>query len=167
MARREHQKGGGEDDGDDRAAKQTLDKTKNVQRDVCFRSCAGDGRGNEPSHGGGEQPAGGHHAGQETTQRNSNDFGDQIGGLDIAKLVLGNGQIKLNIDKRASDDLNVEDRQKHTDGHGCKACPGAPFARGFGARVRGGGGHLMQFFELLFLQAVWEKKCYQLLKGLR
>lgn len=93
LTHREHQKRRRENNWDDGAAEKTLDEAEGVEHFVGRRSRAGDAGGDEAQHGGDEQPARGHHAGAEPGQRNGDDFGDQIGGMDVAEPRSGDFQL--------------------------------------------------------------------------
>ena len=71
-----------------------------------------------------EQPAQRQHARQPSCQRNCDDLGDQISGLNPAHRVRRNLQRLLDGRQRCRDDLDVEDRHEHAEAHQDEAEPG-------------------------------------------
>ena len=70
-----------------------------------------------------EQPAHAEHAGQQSGQRNGDDLGDQVRGLDPAHLVGADIERGADVGQRGRDHLDVEDRHEHAEAHGAEAEP--------------------------------------------
>jgi len=80
-------------------------------RDEKVRTCdAGDRRQREHRHGNDKKPPHRQQAGQESGERNRDDFCDQICGLDPANLILSDVQCLLNGRQRRCNDLHIQNR---------------------------------------------------------
>ncbi len=127
----------GEDRGNDGATAEALDHAEEKQQvEVRAERRPQAGQG-EPADGEHKEPAQREQAREACRQRNRNDLGHEIGGLDPAQPIQGNAEGRLNIRQRAGDDLDVEDRHEHAEAHGEKADPGDGAQRDRAQRIVG------------------------------
>ena len=122
--RREQQKDRGEDRRDHGAAAEALDDAEEDEHGEAAARRAARARQGETGDCGEKERAQGEQLGQPAGQRDGDDLGDEIGGLDPAQAIEWNGEPGLDVGKRAGDDLDVENRHEHAEAHGEIAEPG-------------------------------------------
>ncbi len=133
----------GEDRRDHGAAAEALDDSEEDEDGKAAARRAAGARQGEAGNRDEKEQAQREKLGQPAGQRDGDDLGDEIGGLDPAQPVERDDEPGLDVGQRAGDDLDVENGHEHAEAHGEVAEPGGAAGLGAadGVALIGGFGH--------------------------
>ena len=120
---RKQQEDRGEYRRDQNAAGKSLHHAEDKQDRKTAAEGATDGCEGKEGHGRSEQPPQRQDAREQAGQGDRDHLGDQIGGLDPAHRIRGNGERVLDRRQRRRDHLDIEDRHEHAKAHQQEARP--------------------------------------------